>query len=81
MDDIIITGTDITKINSIIHSLQHSFALKDLGILSYFLGIEATWCKNGLLLSQSKYIQELLHKSQIQAAKPISTPSCVTTKL
>ena len=58
VDDILITGNDSTIVHSIIKSLQASFALKDLGVLNYFLGIEATWHNNGLLLSQSKYIQE-----------------------
>ena len=65
MDDILITGNDHTIIHSIIKSLQTSFALKDLGVLSYFLGIETTWCNNGLLLSQTKYIHELLQKANM----------------
>jgi len=41
VDDILITGSSASVINNIIHSLQTTFAVKDLGSLAYFLGVEA----------------------------------------
>jgi histone deacetylase 1/2 len=41
VDDIIITSNDDSTIFSIISQLQCEFVMKDLGELSYFLGIEA----------------------------------------
>jgi len=39
---------------------QH-FALKDLGRLHYFLGVEASWIMDGNLdLSRTQYITDLL---------------------
>lgn len=55
---------------------------KDLGDLSYFLGIKVTKSSNGaLLLSQQKYISDILKKAGMSNAKPISTPMVVTSKL
>lgn len=51
--------------------------MKDLGNLSYFLGIEVQSCASGLLLSQTKYASDLLIKAGMQHCKPSSTPSAV----
>jgi len=71
VDDIIIIGSSSAAIASVISSLNKFFALKDLGSLYYFLGIEARWTSNsGLHLSQSKYIKELLEHANMHKAKP-----------
>ncbi|KAL1214822.1 Retrovirus-related Pol polyprotein from transposon RE1 [Cardamine amara subsp. amara] len=45
-----------------------------MGALSYFLGIEVTRTTSGLTLTQTKYINDLLHRVSMVAAKPVSTP-------
>lgn len=60
VDDIIVTGTHPTAIFSIINKLGGEFALKDLGDIHYFLGVEVTKSPSGLLLSQRRYISDLL---------------------
>jgi len=63
VDDILITGSSSQAIKNLITTLNNSFSLKDLGRLHYFLGIEAHWTPDGsLLLSQTKYIHQLLQK-------------------
>ena len=42
VDDIIVTGSHSTLINSLIVQLYGQFAVKDLWPLSYFLGIQIT---------------------------------------
>lgn len=57
VDDIIITGNNSSNIRSTIFMLHQNFALKDLGPLNYFLGIQVTpTSTRGFLLNQSKYI-------------------------
>ena len=43
--------------------------------------MEAHWSNSGLLLTQQKYIQDLLVKANMHSASPVSTPSCPQTKL
>lgn len=74
MDDLIITGSDSLKISEVIQHLKSHFAVKDLGILSYILGIEVASCREGLFLSQHKYTVELLQRHHMDGAKPLSTP-------
>ena len=48
--------------------------MKDLGELKHFLGLGVERTKNGLLLCQHKYAQDLLEKYGMLECKPISTP-------
>jgi hypothetical protein len=40
VDDIIVTNSSSAAVTALLHDLQGDFALKDLGSLHYFLGIE-----------------------------------------
>ena len=40
VDDIIIVGSQQSAVDKLLHQLQDSFAVKDLGPLTYFLGVE-----------------------------------------
>ena len=56
LDDLIITGTDnglITKLQVVLHA---TFRMKDLGQLTYFLGLEVHHRSNDIFLNQHKYI-------------------------
>ena len=74
MDDIVITGSDSKGILSLKSFLHSQFHIKDLGMLKYFLGIEVIRNKQGILLSQWKYVLDLLSKIGKLGAKPCSTP-------
>lgn len=54
--------------------------MKDLGPLSFFLGIEAYLSTVGITLTQSKYIFELLWHTHMDAAKGASTPMVGSSK-
>lgn len=81
VDDIIVTGNNSEMVSGIIASLGTRFSLKDQGDISYFLGIEVTRTTKGLHLMQRKYIIDLLTKTNMLEAKPVSTPMQSTPKL
>lgn len=50
------------------------FACKDLGGYNYFLRIEILPKSRDILLSQHKYVNEVLQHARLSASKPVSTP-------
>jgi hypothetical protein len=81
VDDIIITASDPVAIPDLLHLLNADFAVKDLGDLHYFLGIEVLKLNSGLLLSQRRYIMDLLKKTNMHEAKPITSPMASSSVL
>ncbi|XP_048424280.1 uncharacterized mitochondrial protein AtMg00810-like [Pyrus x bretschneideri] len=75
VDDIILTGSDSTKIQSIIDDLAGVFELKDMGRLTYFLGLHIQYKDDGsLFISQAQYAKDVLQKAGMDTCKSTSTP-------
>ncbi|KAK3038945.1 hypothetical protein RJ639_027430 [Escallonia herrerae] len=74
VDDMIITGSDLDGISTLKQDLNHHFEMKDLGTLSYFLGLEVSTASNGYYLSQAKYASNLLSHAGLTDSKTASTP-------
>ncbi|XP_068476786.1 uncharacterized mitochondrial protein AtMg00810-like [Phaseolus vulgaris] len=82
VDDIIITRSVPTDIISLISTLSSVFALKDLGPLHHFLGIDVSTLQDGSLhLSQRHYVQSLLQRTQMLESHPQPTPMITNLKL
>ena len=81
VDDIIISGTDSDMITCLQTSLHESFHMKDLGPLTYFLGLEVHQSQKGLVLDQHKYAMDLVEMAGLQHSTPIDTPVKVNIKL
>lgn len=81
VDDLLIIGSSDSFISSLIAKLHTELALKDLGLLTFFLGIQVLWDSHGLHLRQSKYILDVLHRAKMLGAKPYTAPCVVGGKL
>jgi hypothetical protein len=81
VDDIIVIGSCNEEVQNIIKTLGRVFAIQDLGRLHYFLGIEVKESKNQLLLSQSKYVVDILKRFKLHESKPYGTPMASSIKL
>ena len=77
----IITGDDASGISEVQHYLSHHFEMKDLGFLSYFLGLEVCQKSEGYYLSQAKYASDLLSRASITDNETVSTPLELNCKL
>jgi histone deacetylase 1/2 len=81
VDDIIVVSSSSKAVEALLADLKKDFALKDLGDLSYFLGIEVKRAPDGILLSQSKYAGDLLKRVGMELCKPVATPLSTSEKL
>ena len=81
VDDIIITGTSPSLITNLIHKLQNTFELKDLGPLHHFLGLQLHYHTTGFSVHQTKYASDLLQWFDMTNCKPSSTPYSSTSRL
>jgi hypothetical protein len=74
VDDIIVTSSSNKAIDSLLQDLNSAFALKDLGDLHYFLGIEVKRFNQGIILTQKKHALDLLDRIGLKACKVLPTP-------
>lgn len=74
VDDIVFTGNNKSLLQQFISRANREFALKDLGTLTYFLGLEITPQRNGVFIGQAKYAHDILSRAQLLDSKPIATP-------
>ncbi|KAL5762227.1 hypothetical protein ACOSP7_018491 [Xanthoceras sorbifolium] len=81
VDDMIITGDDVTGISDLKDFLRQHFEMKDLGHLSFFLGLEVSSDSNGFYLSQAKYVSDLLARAGLTDSKTTANPLEANVKL
>ena len=74
VDDMIITGDDLSGIQEPKDFLSQQFEMKDLRHLSYFLGLEITHSTDELYITQVKYVSELLFRAGLTDSKIVDTP-------
>jgi hypothetical protein len=74
VDDIVLTASSPDLLRRIISALQREFAMKDLGALHHFLGMQVERRCDGFLLSQRQYMVDILSRAGMSECKPCSTP-------
>ena len=76
VDDLILAGKDEAKMKRVKEELASEFDIKDLGRLSYFLGMSiAQDQKKKIWMGQPTYTKKLLSKMGMNDCKPVSTPA------
>jgi hypothetical protein len=61
--------------------MQNEFEMSLLGELSFFLGLQICQRNQGIFISQTKYIREMLKRFGMEDCKPIITPMQTSCKL
>jgi hypothetical protein len=77
----IMNSLEINHLSGIAHlitRLKQLFVMKDLSPLHYFLGLHVQHLHDGLHLSQTKYISNVLDRAKMTGARPAKTflPTC-----
>ena len=81
VDDIVITCSDQDGILKLKQHLFRHFQTKDLGKLKYFLGIKIAQSNSGVVMSQRKYVLDILEETGMLDCKPVDTPMDPNVKL
>jgi histone deacetylase 1/2 len=81
VDDIIIVGSRQSAVDNLLVQLHVAFAVKDLGTLHYFLGVEVQSISDGIALTQRKYATDLLRRVNMQTCKSVTTPMSSADRL
>ena len=73
-DDLLITGNIVASISTIKIALHNAFEMNDLGLLKQFLGLEIEQNFDGIMVTQSKYISNLLVNFNMDECKATPFP-------
>lgn len=74
VDDLVITGSSDNDISAFKEEMQRLFAMSDLGLLSYYLGIEVVQNDDGITLCQSAYVAKILQAAGMASCNATHTP-------
>ena len=81
VDDLVITGADATEIDNFKTAMKGKFRMSDLGLLSYYLGIEVRQDVDGVTIAQSAYVDKIIEKAGLMGCNARQTPMEARLKL
>ncbi|GJW09012.1 zinc finger, CCHC-type containing protein [Tanacetum coccineum] len=81
VDDMLIFGTNQVQVDLTKEFLSSRFSMKDMGEAGVISGIRIKHESNGILISQSHYIEKVLKKFNYFDCTPVSTPMDTSEKL
>nr|GEU78724.1 2-methylene-furan-3-one reductase-like [Tanacetum cinerariifolium] len=74
VDDIIFGATNKDLYKSFEKLMKDKFQMSSMGELTFFLGLQVKQKKDGIFISQDKYVAEILRKFGLTKRKSASTP-------
>jgi Reverse transcriptase (RNA-dependent DNA polymerase) len=81
VDDLIFMGSSGVMIDEFKMVMKKKFEMTDLGLMSYFLGLEIKQGDEGIFVSQEGYAKGILKRFKMEDCKPVSTPVDCGVKL
>jgi len=81
VDDLLVTGSNELLVEEFKQEMMNVFEMTDLGLMTYFLGMEVKQSQNEVFICQKKYAKEILKKFQMEECKATSTPMNQKEKL
>ena len=74
VDDIIFGSTNASFCKEFGDMMSKKFEMSMIGELNFFLGLQIKQMKEGIFVSQSKYLNDMLKKFRFNESKPTLTP-------
>ena len=81
VDDIIFGSDDDRLSQQFAKDMQSEFEMSLLGEMNFFLGLQISQLNDGIFISQSKYIKEMLKNFGMEDYKPVNTLMITCCKL
>jgi hypothetical protein len=81
VDDMVITGSNLQEIARFKQEMKEKFRMSDLGLLTYYLGMEVKQSSGKITLCQSAYASKLLEKAGMADCNAASVPMEARLKL
>lgn len=74
VDDLIICGPNISSIAEFKQQMMRIFNMSDLGLLSYYLGMEVKQQPCAITICQSAYAKKIVESCGMKGCNPVDTP-------
>ena len=81
VDDLFVTGTSREVIEEFKKRMASKFDMSDLGVLTYYLGIEVHQHEEGITLSQAQYALKIVEEAGMSQCNSVQTPMEAGLKL
>ena len=81
MDDIVFGSTINHLDHEFLEEMKKEFEISMVGELNYFLGLQVKQRKDGIFISQEKYVKNLVKRFGLDSKKHTSTPISSLAKL
>ena len=74
IDDLLVTGTDLTSIKEFVNQMSEKFEMSNLGKLSYYLGLEVKQGVSAIQLKQAAYVKKILDRAGMWNCNALKFP-------
>jgi hypothetical protein len=81
VDDLIVTGENKSEIDKFKKEMTSQFEMSDLGLLSFYLGIEVEQSNDHITIKQTSYAKKILSQFGMGDCNPVKVPMNPGTKL
>lgn len=81
VDDLIFTSNNLAMVEEFKLEMAAEFEMTDVGLMSYYLGIEVKQLDEGIFVSQKNYASKVLKDFNMENCHSVSTPVECGTKL
>ena len=81
VDDLIFTGNCASMFKDLKKVMTQEFEMIDIGLMSYYLGIEVMQSEEDIFISQERYRRKIVEKFNMINSKLVTTPIETRTKL
>jgi hypothetical protein len=81
VDDLIICGPNSLNIKKFEDQMKRIFSMGDLGLLSYYLGMEVKQGRNQITICQKAYAEKIVEMCNMSRCNPVDTPMEQRVKL